>query len=393
MTIGELVVKLGIVADTDKAKGFSTALKDVTVGGAAAVAGLIGVSLQFKHLFEESIDAAMGLQMFNSQTGLSTEQLQKWQVVAERANVSAESVATSITALQRNIADIRMGRGNIAPFQLLGIDIRQDPFQILNQLRERIAGLPRPLAANLIQQLGFSPDMIQLLSLTNKQLKDLAGPDLIISEKNQRRLLQTRLEIVKLRQEFMAWSRSMMGELAPAFKFVGMGIEHLMAGLLAITEFLRNSKPAFYAFITIIGILAAAFFPITATVLGLILIFDDLYTYLKGGKSAFGELIKELDKLADKYKWLKDILDLNKRVGAAIDKVLGAPLEAAGYIATTLPDVRADLKGGAGNRTMVNNISGYSKEEMLQSLKELFRDMFSKEVTQTNTQVNNAENQ
>jgi hypothetical protein len=186
--LGDLFVSLGVKADIPVLKEFNKSLKDITVGGAATIASVAGVSLEFKHLFDETMNAALGLQTFKAQTGLSSQELQVWQQVAERANVSAESVSGSIVSLQQNIANIRMGKGNVAPFQLLGLDIQKDPFALLGDIRARLQNVSRPVAANLIQQLGFSPDMIQLLTLTNKQLKDLGvNPDLILSEKNQKK--------------------------------------------------------------------------------------------------------------------------------------------------------------------------------------------------------------
>ena len=150
MTIGELIVRLGIQADQQKVEQFTGALNSTTVKAIGLVAGLVGVSLELRHLLNDAMDVSMALAQFESQTGLSGQELQRWQIMAERSGSSAEAATSSIMALQRAMTEIRLGGGNLKPFQMLGVDINQSPFQALEQIRARIAGMDRGVATILV---------------------------------------------------------------------------------------------------------------------------------------------------------------------------------------------------------------------------------------------------
>lgn len=165
MNVGEFFITLGVNPETAKVKDFVKAVAELPVEAAGALVALGGISLEFKRIAEESINAAVGFEAFTNQTGLSSQELQKWEIVAEQANVSAGSVASSVSALQRQMAEIRMGRGDISSFQLLGINVNGNAFQVLDQLRERLKGIDRATATNLIGRMGLTPDMMNVLTL------------------------------------------------------------------------------------------------------------------------------------------------------------------------------------------------------------------------------------
>lgn len=302
--VGELFVALGIDAETEKAKGFESVLVSTTLKAASLVTALIGVSLELRRMINESLDMSVEMQRFEKQTGLSAERLQHWQIMAERANVSADEVSASVSALTRNIAEIRLGRGNIAPFQMLGLDIGRDPFDMLLDIQQKIRGMSRPMAVNLLQQMGISPDMINLLSMTQAQLKALAGPELILSDKNKEKLLKVRLEFTKLRQELTYIGRTITSDIGPVLRlfsnFIGnlaMMVTALVQGLLQFKWVIPVITAVFIQFMSVIA-------PITTAIMALLLLIEDMYVYSKGGKSMFGELAEFLNKPEkDPGKW------------------------------------------------------------------------------------------
>lgn len=291
MKVGELFVALGIDAETEKAKGFESVLVSTTLKAAGLVTALIGVSLELRRMINESLEFSVEMQRFEKQTGLSAEKLQYWQIIAERANVSADDVSASVSALGRNIANINMGRGDVSPFQMMGINPRgKDPFTVLSEVQEAIKGMNRPTAVNLMEQMGITPDMIMLLSMTTKEMKALAGPDLILSDRNKDKLLKVRLEFTKLRQELTYIGRTIVSDISPILRlfanFIGnlaMMVTALVQGLLHLKGVIPILTALFIQFMSVIA-------PITTAIMGLLLILEDLYVFSKGGKSVFGEL-------------------------------------------------------------------------------------------------------
>lgn len=312
MNIGELFVTLGV-----KGKGLGT-LKDVAktvanlpVDAAAAIAGMAGISLELGKMAEEALATSVAFQAFSNQTGLSWQQLQRWQIVAEQANVSAQSVATSVSTLERNLAEIRLGRGNIAPFQMLGINAGpgQTAFGVLEELRKRIRGLNPATATNMITQMGLSPEMMNVLRLSDQQFKEFGDHVHGISERQEQDFLKAKLSIVQFGQSFRYVMYGIISDFSEAFEkakqFTGL-LKDL--GLVAVA-------------------LAAYFFPITASIAALILVLDDLAVYFVGGKSLFGEGIKGLDKFLSQLTGNKDFSTITKladalnAIGDAIEKI------------------------------------------------------------------------
>jgi hypothetical protein len=329
LNIGELFVTLGV-----KGQGLGT-LKDVAktfanlpVDAAAAIAGMAGISLELGKMAEEAMHTAVAFQMFSNQTGLSWQQLQRWQIVAEQANVSAESVATSISTLERNLAEIRLGRGNIAPFQMLGISPQQNAFAVLEQLRKRIQGLNPATATNMITQMGLSPDMINVLKLTDQQFEAFANHVHGLNERQEQDFLKSKLAIVQLGQ---------------AFRYTMFGI------LSDFSEAIQKSTQ-FKGVLIALGLVAAAaaiyFFPLTAAVLGLILVLDDLAVYFTGGKSLTGLGVKGLKKFFGDFasqfenaSWLGKFMlfeSILSKVASAAEKLSGL---ASGNILPVLGDI------------------------------------------------------
>lgn len=279
MNIGELFVTLGI-----KGQGLGTlkevakTIADLPLDAAAAIAGLAGISFELSHMAEEALKTAIGFQMFSSETGLSWQELQKWQIVAEQANVSAESVASSVSALQRNLAEIRLGRGNIAPFQMLGINPNQDAFAVINQLRSRIKGLNPAMATNMISQMGLSPDMMHVLQLTDRQFTEFSNHVHGINERQEKDFLQAKQTLVQWGQTF----------------------RYAMFGIVADFSEAIEKSLQFKQALTAVGLVALAlgayFFPVTAAIAALVLVLDDLAVYATGGKSLTGVGMSGLHK-------------------------------------------------------------------------------------------------
>lgn len=322
MKIGEFFIQLGVKADLKTVKDFVHAIGDLPIETAGALLAIGAIEYKLTQLAIQAVNTAVGFEHFTAQTGLSAQELQRWQIVAEQANVSTEAVASSVTALERNMAEIRLGRGNISPFQMLGIGVNQDAFHVLSELRERIRGLNQPMAVNLLAQMGIDPSMIQVLSLSNAKFAELAHTVRGMTTEQQDSFLRTKLTLVQFGEQV----RYLAFDL----------IDHLVNGFTMLSSKLHEFPHIGRGVILFLGQMAMVFAPITTAIVGLILLLDDLATYYQGGNSLIGSAMKGFDKskLGEALKffssknpashditdWLKQMAPLTSSIAEGTDK-------------------------------------------------------------------------
>lgn len=147
MRVGELFVNLGITG-AEKAAGALGSVRDglgkITTLSTEAKLGILGLFYGLEQLTTQSNRFGLGLDQFNRLTGLSTQELQKWQYLMRQSGVSAEETTSNVTALQKAMASIALNKGApqgiTALSNVLGRDFDvkkiQDPYYMLQKFRE-----------------------------------------------------------------------------------------------------------------------------------------------------------------------------------------------------------------------------------------------------------------
>ena len=326
MVIDELFIALGIKADTNTLDKVNKGIKSIGVSFTVATAAIGGGIFALQKFVQGTLDSSVAMQNFNQQTGLSIEKLQQWQQAGQLSNLalSAEQVSSSIGGLQKNLAAIRMGQGNIAPFQLLGLDVGGDAFNVLDQLRSRVKNLDNQTATNLISQLGLSPEMLNVLKLSNEEFSKLS--------KNRFLSGQQQKDIISLGTSFKALTLSLksikdqaVAQIAPSlkglvdnfFKWLNENGDKIISIVVKIAkgfgDFVQaignatttvldlisglSEIPHIFTVISVgIGVLVAAIYPFYATLLLIIGILDDIAVWKQGGKSLIGSILGDYDK-------------------------------------------------------------------------------------------------
>lgn len=322
MKVGEIFIALGFDVDTADLNTFDRGLKAVR-NELLMVTGVVTAALfALDRFIDGSTRGAAALTNFNAATGLSIQKLQQWQNAANLSNFSIgiEQVASSIESLQSNLTQLRLGQGNASPFQLLGIDpTSYDAFKVLDQVREKIKGLDRPLAVNLIQQMGLSPDMIQVLSLSRQEF-DKLGNSFSRSRGMTKALMDLGNAINGLKQRFLLWKDNFVLQIAPFVFSLLKGLQDVANAVGNVTYMLQNlvkTSPQVVLFLKAmafwLGVLTAAAFPITAALGALLLVLDDIAVYNKGGKSVIGQLVEWFQGLKE-IPWVTEINDLLDRI-------------------------------------------------------------------------------
>lgn len=209
MKIGELFVQLGVKADTKELTAFNQKLKETIANiellqkklgtelsnseksdetkeekksgflgrflkGASKiapiVASLIYVGRAITQVIHKLAKLVLGLTQVSYETlklarnfGVSTSAMQKFGYEAVASGVKLNDFQSALARLKQNSADILLGRGDISPYALLGINPHEDPEQVLIHLQQRLRELPEAIGTAFASDLGLSPDMINFV--------------------------------------------------------------------------------------------------------------------------------------------------------------------------------------------------------------------------------------
>jgi len=171
MKVGEFFVDMGINASPGATtlKDFLGTMGKMRMSTLATIGALGTIGGYIMGTVDQASNAAVAFQKFSNRTGLSAQELQRWQIVAKQANVSADAVAGSVMNLQSRLANVRLTGQGIKPFQILGISPLGNAFDILTKLRARMGEVSPDVFTNLIQEMGLDPSMVNVLKLSDKE--------------------------------------------------------------------------------------------------------------------------------------------------------------------------------------------------------------------------------
>ena len=373
-SIGELFIELGVKADTETLKNVGNSIKGLRTNLLLVGAAFTGAIVGLDRFVNSSLKGVVALQNLNQQTGLSIEKLQQFQQAGQLSNLAlnADQIAQSIGNVQRSLAEISLGGGNLAPFQLLGISpLGKDAFQVIEELRGAIQGVNPAMASNLISQMGLSPEFINILRLSREEFDKLSQNTFL--DKNQRKDIDSLgTSITALKLSLKALKDQAVAKLAPElnelvqkfFKWIKDNgekivktIASLARGFAAFANAVGNAFALTGRFLeNIIGlengikILAVAFAALSLSfspfLLGLaavILLLDDIAVYKSGGDSLIGDLINSFKDLPDLAKIL---------MGAGGALALGGVIKNIGLLGGA-------LRGLAGLATILSPITAF----------------------------------
>lgn len=228
MTVGELFVKLGFKLEgesklTDVMNRVNTASSAFTKLGEE----LTTVSTKITEVILHSLSASLALSKFSVSTGISTRTLQEWQYTASKFSVTGEEVASTFKNIQNAQAAIALGQGNIAPWQLLGIDPRQDPEQVLLQIHNRIINMREDVARFVTSQMGIGEGMFAVLNDANMTYGQL-HEKFIQTKKDQENLLRLNEQFEHLKYQLVAISDKFVSSFRPQIESVLEKLLHLV---------------------------------------------------------------------------------------------------------------------------------------------------------------------
>ena len=160
----------GNKSESKKGKGFLSFLTFLSKGAsriAPVVASLLYIGKAISDVIRKLAKLVLSITGVAYETlklarnfGVSTTAMQKFGYEAVASGVKLNDFQSALARLKQNSADILLGRGDISPYALLGINPHEDPEQVLIHLQQRLRELPEAIGTAFASDLGLSPDMI-----------------------------------------------------------------------------------------------------------------------------------------------------------------------------------------------------------------------------------------
>jgi hypothetical protein len=294
----------------------------------AARLQIMGVGAGLTYFVNKAAQAAVHIDKISSATGLSTDKLQRLGDMAAQSGSSMDDLAGAVAGFQKNSVDIMLGKGgNIGPFQFLGLNPHDDPLKILDQLSVKLKKMPTTLGTAMAKDLGLSDDLIYFLR--NKENLKPTSEETILTDKEIKRLKNFNFEFNRIWEQSKRALQKFAALISPIANVVVHGFDRVSKMFANLTNILNPYMATIEKFmpvITVLGaIMLAAFFPVEATILGLLFVLEDLYTYSQGGDSIFGDLIKyfkELWKTIQDGTFFGNIVDYFKNIELSIESII-----------------------------------------------------------------------
>lgn len=185
--IGEFFVSLTVDAaqGTINVSQLVQAFGELEIVTLAEIGVLFSLGIALAKVTDEGMKASLGFEQFSMHTGLSAQELQKWQIVAEQSHASANDVTTSVEALTKHLANLAVGIPDAAlgSLQQLGISAfgasgkLKDAFQILGEVRARLGVVTGDAGQQerILAGLGVSSNLRETLLLADAQFRGMAS--------------------------------------------------------------------------------------------------------------------------------------------------------------------------------------------------------------------------
>lgn len=294
MTIAELFVNIGVKGDgqaKEALKNTKSGLQDIKSNAILAKAALIGVIYGMQQLLMDTSRTGMALQQFKGATGLSVQELQKWQVAGRQFGVGADEVAGSIKGIQSAMTNMLLGKG--APegmgivARMVGFDPSKarDTFYVLEKLQAFAKIAPPDVGGHVLRNFGLSDNMLQFLRQNNLDISKIQAP---YSDKSIARAAKMSAALDNLGMRF----RLFLGGFAlqhgdHLISILGRTLTVIQDVTKAVSTLMKDF-PAMRDVAVAAGVaIAAAWAPVTAAVAGLVLLLNEVQKYREGKDSLF----------------------------------------------------------------------------------------------------------
>jgi hypothetical protein len=326
VTVGELFIRLGFKIDGDKELATVERSMGRATGSATKLAlEVAALSAGFLYMIETSMKAAVLLRNFALSTNLSTDELQMWQHAAVVNGLTANDLTESIKELQTQRSQFALGNPQaVGAWTLLGVDPRQDPFEVLKKLRTNLLQVKDVgVARNLLGQVGLE-NMLPLLRSTNVEWERWSQ-NFIVTKKQTEALVGLNAAWQSLKLSIESVKTQFAVIFAPVLGGIARFLEIMADKMAIVVRWLQSGSPLAHFFSTLLQILAVAVLALGVALTGLVAVLGTLTAVIGFVASGVGTLLLEF---------------------APFILILGAIGVAAVGLALLLNDLWVNVKGG-----------------------------------------------
>lgn len=278
--------------------------------------GAVAAGLSLGAVTTQYLQQADAIGKMADSIGVDMEELQAWGEAAARAGGSAQGFQQSLQSMNRSLQLAAQGQGEAAKmFQTFGIKVTdangkaRDSFDVLRDLAGAMEGMDKQKAMGFGQRLGLDRGTIMLLQSGKVAVDDLIRRQKelgVYTKEDAEITAKANDAIADLGQSMKAAAAIFMRAIVPAITWVTEHLTALVQDFRKHKTFYLTALGAIAAFLTAkmiptlvkVGLLNARIWAPYAVVAGIIaglaLIFDDLWTYMNGGKSALEDYWKTL---------------------------------------------------------------------------------------------------
>lgn len=193
---------------------------------ARQLVGIGSLAYVLKQLISSMVDlakaamkASFTTDKFSKQTGLSREELKRWEYAATKSGVSSEEIQTNLAKLAQQSFGILRGENLEAASVAAGygVDLLQSAGDILKQFGQKTAGMSLVEAQWLAGKVGISPDVAYMMRENRGLLPGITAGE-ALSDEQQAKTMRAAAASAEAGVAFTAMMRQFTAEMAEGIR-------------------------------------------------------------------------------------------------------------------------------------------------------------------------------
>ncbi|EBJ8771705.1 hypothetical protein GXG73_08130 [Salmonella enterica] len=331
--VNELITKFGFIGDLAPQETFNANLKasiGLLAGFGAAIAGSAAGVAGWVTSVSQSIDP---LVQFSRETGVAIETVQTLGYAASVNGSSVDALQASLGEMTKRVGEfVSTGEGEAKDVaERLGLQFKDMNGQVKNsdvifrELADKLHGMSQAEKFSVLDKMGIDRSMVQLLSMTGEEISSLQNKAEalgVVTKDQADQFAAYNDSLTTLGKGFDGIKFQVAVGFVPVLKdlvdgftdfliankdLIKNGLAHLGEIIFSVMGMIRRFLPiiglittGFVAWkIAAIGlrtVLATIFSPvvlITAAIVAVVLVIDDLLTAMEGGQSVIADFFKD----------------------------------------------------------------------------------------------------
>ncbi|HFH0031745.1 TPA: hypothetical protein ACODJ5_004476 [Salmonella enterica subsp. salamae serovar 42:g,t:-] len=348
--VNELITKFGFIGNLAPQETFNANLKasiGLLAGLGAAIAGSAAGVAGWVTSVSQSVDPMV---QFSRETGVAIETIQTLGYAASVNGSGVDALQASLGEMTKRVGEfVSTGEGEAKDVaERLGLQFRdmnghvKNSDVIFRELADKLHGMSQAEKFSVLDKMGIDRSMVQLLSMTGEEISSLQNKAEalgVVTQDQADQFAAYNDSLTTLGKGFDGIKFQVAVGFVPVMKdlvdgftdfliankdLIKNGLAHLGEIIFSVMGMIRRLLPivsavtiAFAAWwlvtgglATVMGVLMSPVVLITAAILGVILVIDDLLTAMEGGQSVIADFFKD--------NWGTDIVPALKEAKAAL---------------------------------------------------------------------------